>query len=132
MPGIGEDEADLIMHGQLEVTKGMTPMGADTLQYGPVPSSQTLPPCVAERRRRHRAARYSGQAVRRGHGGDAVPEAALGQLTDKFGVSRMVNIAGAGADRPASTWRWPAGRYQGRPTLTTRPQSGSGHVPSVG
>ena len=98
MPGVGEDEADKIMHGQLEAPGGLTLMGADT------PSSMELPEAS------NISISLSGddQDELRGfwdklaEGGTvAMPlEAApwgdyFGQLTDRYGVSWMVNMAAA-------------------------------------
>ena len=104
MPGIGEDEADLIMHGQLEAPGGLTLMGADTPRSMDAVRGQQHHH-LAERRRRGRAPRLLGQARPRAATVTMPLEAApwgdaFGQLTDKFGVSWMVNIAGPGAGAP--------------------------------
>lgn len=100
MPGIAENEADLIMHAQLEAPGDLTLMGADT------PSSMEL---------------AEGSSITISLSGDDDTELrgfwdklaeggtvtmplevapwgdAFGQLTDRFGVAWMVNIAGSGA-----------------------------------
>ena len=100
MPGIAENEADLIMHAQLEAPGDLTLMGSDT------PSSMEL---------------AEGSSITISLSGDDDTELrgfwdklaeggtvtmplevapwgdAFGQLTDRFGVDWMVNIAGSGA-----------------------------------
>jgi PhnB protein len=98
MPGIGADEADLIMHGQLEAPGGLTLMGADT------PSSMEL----SEGSNITISLSGDDESELRGfwdklaEGGNVTMPlevapwgAAFGQLTDRFGVSWMVNIAGS-------------------------------------
>src|SRR5215218_9193059 len=74
MPGIGEDEADLIMHGQLEAPGGLVLMGAHTPRSMELAEGSTVT-----------------MPLEAAPWGDA-----FGQLTDRFGVSWMVNIAGSG------------------------------------
>jgi PhnB protein len=98
MPGVGEDEANLIMHGQLDAPGGMTLMGADT------PSSMEL----TEGNNITISLSGDDETELRGYwdklaeGGtvtmplEVAPWGdAFGQLTDKFGVIWMVNIASA-------------------------------------
>ena len=98
MPGIGEDEANLIMHGQLETPGGLALMGADT------PSSMEL----SEGSNITISLSGDDESELRGfwdklaEGGNVTMPlevapwgAAFGQLTDRFGVSWMVNIAGS-------------------------------------
>jgi PhnB protein len=99
MPGIAEDEANLVMHGQLEAPGGMVLMGADTprsmeLAEG---SSITISLSGADE------AELRGYWDKLAEGGtvtmplEVAPWGdAFGQLTDRFGVSWMVNIAGSG------------------------------------
>jgi PhnB protein len=104
MPGIGEDEADLIMHGQLEAPGGMTLMGADTPRSMDLAEGSNITVSLSgdddTELRGYWDKLSDGATV-------AMPlEAApwgdaFGQLTDKFGISWMVNIAGAGAEQPA-------------------------------
>jgi PhnB protein len=104
MPGIGEDEADLIMHGQLEAPGGMTLMGADTPRSMDLTEGSNITVSLSGdddiELRGYWDKLSDGATV-------AMPlEAApwgdtFGQLTDKFGISWMVNIAGAGVEQPA-------------------------------
>jgi PhnB protein len=100
MPDVGEDEANLIMHGQLEAPGGLTLMGADT------PASMEL----AEGSNITISLSGDDDTELRGYwdklldgGAVTVPLEvapwgdAFGQLVDKFGVAWMVNIAGSGA-----------------------------------
>ena len=92
-------EQDKVMHSMLVTDNGLTLMGADT------PNSMDFTPGsngtdLAQRRGRGRAARLLGEA-RRMVAMSRVPlEKApwgdtFGMCVDKFGVSWMVNIAGA-------------------------------------
>ena len=98
MPGVGADEADHIMHGQLHAPGGLTLMASDT------PSSMEL----AEGSNITISLSGDDQAELQGfwdllaEGGlvgmplEAAPWGAyFGQLTDRYGVSWMVNIAAA-------------------------------------
>lgn len=97
MPGVPEDQADLIMHSRLSTTAGFTLMGADT------------PPGMEEHLTGNGTVSLSGDEndELRGYwealadGGQITMPLeqapwgdAFGQLTDRFGVSWMVNIAG--------------------------------------
>jgi PhnB protein len=99
MPGIGEDEAHQVMHSQLATTAGFTLMGADT------PSTMPTPPEVSnitvsisgnegdEIRGYWDGLAAGGQVqmpLEQAPWGDF-----FGQLTDKFGVSWMINISTA-------------------------------------
>ena len=99
MPGIGEDEANLIMHGQLEAPGGLVLMAADT------PSSMELAEgsSITISLSGDDGAELRGYWDKLAEGGtvtmplEVAPWGdAFGQLTDRFGVSWMVNIAGAG------------------------------------
>lgn len=96
MPGIDENEADQIMHGQLDAPGGLTLMAADT------PSSMDL----AEGSKITISLSGDDQDELQGfwdhlaEGGsvgmplEAAPWGAFfGQLTDRYGVNWMVNIA---------------------------------------
>ena len=103
MPGVGEDEADLIMHGQLEAPGGMTLMGADTPRSMEQPEGSTIAISLSG----DDDAELRGFWEKLADGGtvtmplEVAPWGdAFGQLTDKFGVSWMVNIAGAGGAAP--------------------------------
>jgi PhnB protein len=100
MPGVGEDEADLIMHGQLEAPGGLTLMGADTPSSMELPEGSNITISLSG----DDEAELRGYWDKLAEGGtvtmplEAAPwGASFGQLSDKFGVSWMVNIA---ADTP--------------------------------
>lgn len=100
MPGIGADEADKIMHSQLETPAGFTLMAAD------VPTSMGVEPSpngtislsgseVDELRGYFDKLADGGQVampLEKAPWGDY-----FGQLTDRYGVSWMANISGGGA-----------------------------------
>jgi PhnB protein len=105
MPGVGEDEADLIMHGQLEAPGGMTLMGADTPSGMELPEGSSITISLSG----DDETELRGYWDKLADGGtvtlplEVAPWGdAFGQLVDKFGVSWMVNIAGSGA-APAET-----------------------------
>lgn len=98
MPGVGEDEADLIMHGQLETPGGMTLMGSDAPASMPLPESSNITISLSGDDEAELRGYWDGLA----EGGsiamplEAAPwGASFGQLTDRYGVAWMVNIAGA-------------------------------------
>jgi PhnB protein len=100
MPGVGEDEADLIMHGQLEAPGGMTLMGADTPSGMELPEGSSITISLSG----DDETELRGYWDKLADGGtvtlplEVAPWGdAFGQLVDKFGVSWMVNIAGSGA-----------------------------------
>ena len=99
MPGIADDESDLIMHGQLEAPGGMVLMGADTPRSMDLVEGSNITVSLSG----------DDQDELRGYwdkladgGTVAMPLEvapwgdAFGQLVDKFGVGWMVNIAGSG------------------------------------
>jgi len=105
MPGIEEDEADLIMHGQLEAPGGMTLMGADTPRSMELSEGSAITISLSG----DDQAELQGYWDKLADGGTvAMPLEvapwgdAFGQLVDKFGISWMVNIAGAGAGAGAA------------------------------
>ena len=105
MPGIGEDEADQIMHGQLEAPGGLTLMGADTPRSMDVADGSNITISLSG----DDEAELQGYWDKLAEGGAVTMplEAApwgdyFGQLTDRFGVAWMVNIT-VPADVPAET-----------------------------
>ena len=99
MPGIGEDESNLIMHGQLEAPGGLVLMGADTPAGMELAEGSSITISLSG----DDDAELRGYWDKLAEGGavtmplEAAPWGdAFGQLTDKFGVSWMVNIAGSG------------------------------------
>jgi PhnB protein len=100
MPGTSEADADKVMHSQLETPSGFTLMAADTPPGMPAPSEGsniTISLSGAE------DAELRGYWDKLAEGGrvdmplDKAPWGDyFGQLTDKFGVGWLVNIAGAG------------------------------------
>jgi PhnB protein len=103
MPGIEEDEANLIMHGQLNAPGGMTLMGADSPRsMGLTEGSQITISLSGDDQ-----AELQGYWDKLADGGNVTMPLevapwgdAFGQLTDKFGVDWMVNIAGSGGGAP--------------------------------
>jgi PhnB protein len=103
MPGIDEDESNLIMHGQLETPDGMTLMGADTPRSMELSEGSSITISLSG----DDEAELRGYWDKLAEGGTvAMPLEvapwgdAFGQLVDKYGVSWMVNIAGPGAGAP--------------------------------
>jgi PhnB protein len=99
MPGIAEDESNLIMHGQLEAPGGMVLMGADTPASMELPEGSSITISLSG----DDEAELRGYWDKLAEGGsitlplEVAPWGdAFGQLTDRFGVSWMVNIAGSG------------------------------------
>ena len=102
MPGIGEDEADQIMHGQLDAPGGLTLMGADTPRSMDVADGSNITISLSG----DDQAELQGYWDKLAEGGaitmplEAAPWGAyFGQLTDRFGVAWMVNIT-VPADAP--------------------------------
>ncbi len=101
MPGIAEDEATKVMHSQLTTPAGFTLMGADLPEsMGSVPDTSNITVSISGAESDQIRGYWDGLAA----GGqvamplDQAPWGDyFGQLTDKFGVSWMVNIAGSGA-----------------------------------
>jgi PhnB protein len=100
MPGISEDDVNLIMHSQLATTAGFTIMGSDLpASMGEVPDVSNITVSISGDEADEIRGYWDGLA----EGGQvAMPlEQApwgdyFGQLSDKFGVSWMVNISGGG------------------------------------
>jgi PhnB protein len=99
MPGIEEDEGNLIMHGQLEAPGGMTLMAADTPRSMELAEGSSITISLSG----DDEAELRGYWDKLAEGGTvAMPLEvapwgdAFGQLVDKYGISWMVNIAGAG------------------------------------
>ena len=100
MPGIADDEANLIMHGQLEAPGGLVLMAADTPRSMELAEGSNITISLSG----DDDAELRGYWEKLAEGGtvtmplEAAPWGdAFGQLTDKFGVAWMVNIAGSGA-----------------------------------
>jgi PhnB protein len=98
--GGGEDvpqDADRIMHGQIDVPNGMTLMGADA----PSGEAQAAPSGMAISLSGADEAELSGYFAKLAEGGTIVEPLVrapwgdqFGMVTDRFGVLWMVNIAG--------------------------------------
>ena len=100
MPGLPEEAAGQVMHSQLTTTAGFTVMGSDTPPGMELPSSGNGTISLSG----DEADELRGYWDALGEGGriDMPLEKApwgdyFGQLTDRFGISWMVNIAGGGA-----------------------------------
>ena len=99
MPGTAEDEANLIMHGQLEAPGGLVLMGADTPRSMELAEGSSITISLSG----DDETELRGYWDKLAEGGtvtmplEVAPWGdAFGQLTDKFGVAWMVNIAGSG------------------------------------
>ena len=99
MPGIGEDEADKIMHGQLTTPAGFTLMGADTPEGMPYDDSSggiTISVSGTDETELH--GYWDGLAdggeitmpLEKAPWGDS-----FGQLNDRYGTPWMFNIGGS-------------------------------------
>ena len=104
MPDVGKDEADLIMHGQLDAPGGMTLMGADTPRSMELAEGSNITISLSG----DDDAELRGYWDKLAEGGtvtmplEAAPWGdAFGQLTDRIGISWMVNIAGSGTGAEA-------------------------------
>lgn len=100
MPGLADGDRDQIMHSQLSTPSGFTLMAADA----PASMGMTASPNGTIALTGDEVDELSGffQALAEGGRIDLPLEKApwgdyFGQLTDKFGISWMVNIAGSGA-----------------------------------
>ena len=97
MPGIGAEEADLVMHGQLSTEGGMTLMCSDLPSSMPLADESNITVSLSggedEELRDYWAKLSDGASVSMplevAPWGDA-----FGQLTDKFGTSWLINITG--------------------------------------
>ena len=98
MPGVADEELDLIMHGNLAAPGGMTLMGADAPASMQVPAESYITISLsgdddAELRRVWAGLADGGNVtmpLEVAPWGDA-----FGELTDRFGVKWMMNITGA-------------------------------------
>lgn len=100
MPGLTEDQADNVMHGQLTTASGFTLMGADTPPGMPYQEGSAITISLSGAEEDELRGYWAGLA----EGGEVTMPLeqapwgdTFGQLTDKFGVAWMVNIAGQGA-----------------------------------
>jgi PhnB protein len=99
MPGVGADEADLIMHSQLTTPSGFSLMAADVpksmgMEASPNGTIALSGDEVEELRGYFEKLTEGGQIavpLEQAPWGDY-----FGQVTDRFGVSWMANIAGGG------------------------------------
>ena len=106
MPGIEADEADKVMHSQLTTTGGFTLMGSDVpASMGQVPDVSNMTISISGGEADEIRGYWDGLAdggqvsmpLEQAPWGDF-----FGQLTDKFGVSWMVNIAGSAAPQESA------------------------------
>lgn len=103
MPGIAEDEVNNIMHSQITTPGGLTLMASDVPASIPLPDQSFITVSLSGSDETELRGYWDGLSA----GAEiAMPlEAApwgdaFGQLTDKFGVSWLVNIAGQGNQSP--------------------------------
>lgn len=100
MPGTAEVELDLIMHGMLTTPGGINLMGADTPASMERPDESYITISLSGSDDAELRRLWAGLADR---GTVTMPLEmapwgdAFGQLTDRFGVNWMMNIAGSGA-----------------------------------
>ena len=99
MPGIGPDEAGKVMHAQLDIPGGLTLMAADTPAHMQVPSGNHSISLSGDDDATLRgwwdglsAGGTVTMPLNQAPWGDH-----FGQLTDKFGIDWIVNIAGTPA-----------------------------------
>lgn len=97
MPGIGADEADLIMHGQLTTPSGFTLMAGDAPASMPGEPGGSITISLSGAEDDELRGYWDGLAA----GGEVTMPLevapwgdAFGQLVDRFGTSWMVNISG--------------------------------------
>jgi len=100
MPGIGADEADLIMHGQLTTPSGFTLMAGDAPASMPGEQGSSITISLSGSENDELRGYWDGLAA----GGQVTMPLeqapwgdSFGQLVDKFGTSWMVNISGSAA-----------------------------------
>jgi PhnB protein len=100
MPGVSADDADKVMHSQLESPAGFTLMASDTPPGMPAPSESSN---ITISLSGDEDAELRGYWDKLSEGGrvdmplDQAPWGDyFGQLTDKFGIGWLVNIAGPG------------------------------------
>ena len=98
MPGVEDDEKDSIMHSQLTTPAGFTLMGSDVPSHMPGEISNGTLSISGNETDEIRG--YFDALADGGEVGMPLDQAPwgdyFGQLTDKFGVSWLVNIAGPG------------------------------------
>ena len=99
MPGVAEDDANNIMHSQITTPGGLTLMASDVPGSMPLPDQSFITVSLSGTDEAELRGYWDGLA----DGATvAMPLAAapwgdyFGQLTDRFGVSWLVNITGAG------------------------------------
>lgn len=98
MPGVADEELDLIMHGNLAAPGGMTLMGADAPASMQVPAESYITISLSGEDDAELRRLWAGLA----DGGNVTMPLevapwgdAFGELTDRFGVKWMMNITGA-------------------------------------
>jgi PhnB protein len=98
MPGVADDEQDSIMHGQLTTSAGFTLMGSDVPAHMPGEISNGTISISGSETDEIRG--YFDALAEGGEVSMPLDQAPwgdyFGQLTDKFGVSWLVNITGPG------------------------------------
>ena len=111
MPGIGADEADLVMHGQLDAPGGLTLMVSDAPAGMDLPETSNITISLSG----DDQGELQGFWDKLAEGGtvamplEAAPWGAhFGQLTDRYGVSWMVNITLPAGGEPAAAEGEPA------------------------
>ncbi len=104
MPGIGEDEAALVMHSQLSTPGGMTLMCSDVPESMPLADGSNITVSLFG----DEDAELRGYWAKLADGGTvAMPLEvapwgdAFGQVTDRFGTSWLINITGQSTGRTA-------------------------------
>lgn len=106
MPGTSEADADKVMHSQLETPSGFTLMASDTPSSMPEPPEASYITISLSGSESDELRRYWDGLAEGGQVGMPLEQApwgdSFGQLTDKFGIGWMVNIAGAGSAGQAS------------------------------
>jgi PhnB protein len=100
MPGTSEADADKVMHSQLETPSGFTLMASDTPSSMPDPPEASYITISLSGSESDELRGYWDRLAEGGQVGMPLEQApwgdSFGQLTDKFGISWMVNIAGSG------------------------------------
>ena len=97
MPGVGEDEQDKVMHSQLVIPGGMILMAADLPAHLTLPEGSNITVSLSGSDHAELSRFWNGLADGADIGMELTPAPwgdTFGQLTDKYGVAWLVNIAG--------------------------------------